>query len=101
MDAQYYTCIEHKIDYMTLDGVVEHLRASHTQLIKRAGALGVQDSHGHMWYCFICDTDPFKDHRSYNSHTAMWTHLRDKHSSILGSIVRLNHELQLVGDELA
>ncbi|PGH30874.1 hypothetical protein GX50_06375 [[Emmonsia] crescens] len=99
MDA-LYTCTEHEIVCMALDGVVEHLRAYHTQLIKRPGALGVQDSHGHMWYCFICDSDPFKDHRSYNSHTAMWAHLQHKHSSILDSIVRLNHELRPVGDEL-
>jgi hypothetical protein len=61
-----------------LEDAIEHVRQHHTSDIRRPGAVGCADSHGHLWYCFGCETT-LKDHRSFNSHEAMWSHLKNCH----------------------
>jgi hypothetical protein len=79
-------CIHHE-EYFGLQGAIEHLRRFHVSFINRPGRPGEIDTHDHMWYCFDCRS-AFKDHRSYNSDTAMWSHLTDSHSDIVLDIVR-------------
>lgn len=62
------------------DEIVEHIRKKHSFTgIRRPHAVGVPDSHNHIWYCFDCETD-LKYHRSFDTHWAMLQHLRDLHS---------------------
>lgn len=69
-----------KEKFHDLGETIEHLRNDHKlSFIKRPFGLGVSDSHGHVWYCFQCNTDFGKDHRSYQSDQAMWDHLNNKH----------------------
>ena len=62
------------------DDAIEHIRKcfNNGYFIRRPGAVGVSDSHGHIWYCFSCETKT-KNHRSFNSDAAMWQHLNDCH----------------------
>eukprot|EP00979_Chaetoceros_neogracilis_P018425 scaffold10589_cov224-Chaetoceros_neogracile.AAC.2 len=53
---------------------IDHVRAHHNNDIRRPGAIGCSDSHNHLWYCFDCETN-WKDHRCFNSHEAMLSHL--------------------------
>jgi hypothetical protein len=42
-----------------------HLRRDHEPYhIKRPHAVGVSDSHGHVWYCHACEGKLGQDHRS-------------------------------------
>ena len=82
-----YTCMDHGEAFMGEAGVIEHLRGSHTDFIKRPGRLGTTDSHGHIWYCFECE-GPLNDHRSYDSDIAMLNHLNQCHEDVMESITR-------------
>ena len=92
---ELYTCTEHDQDFRTLADVLEHLRKRHASLIRRPASLGIPDSHGHLWYCFYCESD-FNDHRSYNSDKAMFDHLRRRHSDVTDSIRRRTRDEFLV-----
>jgi hypothetical protein len=71
-----------------LGEVIEHLRRDHEPSeIKRPHALGVSDSHGHVWYCFGCATRYSKDHKSFDSDHAMWSHLGRYHTNWLENII--------------
>lgn len=88
MSVQYQCTIHPFETEITLDGLIEHLRrVHHLGFIGRPGALGATDSHGHMWYCFECESD-IKDHRSFDSDKAMWNHLQQRHFYSLDDIVR-------------
>lgn len=64
-----------------LDEVIEHLRKKHKRsFIKRPQGLGISDSHGHVWYCFDCEADTGKDHKSFKSGKDMWNHLNSCHN---------------------
>ena len=82
-----YNCIEHHQDFDSLANMVEHVRRYHASFIIRHGRLGSLDNHGHMWYCFGCYR-PLSDHRSYNSHGAMWDHLIASHETVVEIMVR-------------
>lgn len=70
-----------------LGEIIEHLRGIHMRsFIVRPQRLGVPDWNGHVWYCFLCETKSGKDHRSFNTHDAMWKHLSDKHDHDLDNI---------------
>jgi hypothetical protein len=59
-----------------LGQVIDHLRGVHGwRFIRRPYALGFSDSHGHLWYCFGCDTKLGKGHKSFRSDKAIWDHL--------------------------
>ena len=76
------TCFSKNDTFDDLGDVLEHVRSSHDghRFFKRPHALGVADSHGHLWICHICeDRKTYKDHRSFNSHLAMWQHQSDRH----------------------
>lgn len=82
--SQLYTCEDWLCQNdQDLDGVgevIEHLRTKHgLSFIRRPQSLGVADSHGHIWYCFDCETKMGKNHKSFQSHTAMWDHLNACH----------------------
>jgi hypothetical protein len=63
-----------------LGETIEHLRRDHQPSnIKRPQALGVSDSHGHVWYCHACKGKLGQDHRSYDSDQAMWDHVNQCH----------------------
>ena len=63
-----------------LGEIIEHLRRDHKPHdIKRPHALGVSDSHEHLWYCFACRGKLGEDHRSYDSDQAMWQHIKQCH----------------------
>ena len=68
-------------EYLSTQGAaIDHLRGSHRfTWIRRPHAVGVADNHGHVWYCFKCLGKWGQDHRSFDSHRAMWDHLCDKH----------------------
>jgi hypothetical protein len=76
-------------DFAGLQEVIEHLRGCHVSFIGRPGSPGQVDGHGHMWYCFDCDSCTFSNHRSYDSDKAMWDHLNQNHDAITDCIVRL------------
>ncbi|KAE8346203.1 hypothetical protein BDV24DRAFT_124458 [Aspergillus arachidicola] len=82
-----YTCTQHDQDLWTQADVNEHLRKHHAGFIWRPASLGIPDSHGHLWYCFGCESQ-FNDHRSYNSDNAMFDHLRQRHADVTDSIRR-------------
>ncbi|KAE8135277.1 hypothetical protein BDV38DRAFT_252924 [Aspergillus pseudotamarii] len=90
-----YACTEHDQGFWTQADVNEHLRKQHTSFIKRPARLGIPDSHGHLWYCFGCESQ-FNDHRSYGSDKAMFDHLRRSHSDVTYSIRRRSRDEFLV-----
>jgi len=74
-------------DLYSLSEVIEHLRTKHRiPFIRRPQRLGVPDSHGHVWYCFDCEAKSGKNHRSFQSSKAMWSHLNDRHDYQLDMI---------------
>lgn len=67
--------------------IVEGCRKISPAEIRRPGRLGQIDRHGHMWYCFAIPCEPaHKDHRSFDSHSAMLRHLQDRHNALLDVI---------------
>lgn len=82
-----YTCAEHGNDFRDRRAVIEHIRGSHVSFIRRPGRPGEFDTHGHIWYCFDCESRNFNDHRSYNSDNAMWGHLTQAHNYVFDSIM--------------
>jgi hypothetical protein len=75
-------CDEHDIEISDLGQAIEHIRAKHVSFIRRPGRLGQMDGHGHYWYCYDCGSW-LKDHRSFDSDRAMWSHLKASHSDIM------------------
>ena len=61
---------------------VEAVRKEHPHDIRRPAALGYTDSHGHVWYCFMCQNHT-KNHQSFDYHQDMLAHLRDWHSELM------------------
>eukprot|EP01083_Nonionella_stella_P205404 748015_1 len=61
-----------------LGDIIETMRKSRRSMIRGPGNLRIPDNHGHIWYCFECET-PMKNHRSFNSHEAMYAHIQSKH----------------------
>jgi len=80
--SQLYACedqlCQHDLNLYYLDEIIEHLRKKHLSFIRRPRALGSRDSHGHLWYCYRCETE-IKDHRSFQSNKDMWKHLNSCH----------------------
>lgn len=76
-------CDKHNKEIADVGEAIKHLRAKHVGFIGRPGRLEEMDTHGHCWYCFDCGS-LLKDHRSFNSDDAMWSHLKDRHSNIMG-----------------
>lgn len=76
------TCDEHDKEIADMGEAIEHLRPKHVSFIRRPGCLGEADTHGHYWYCFDCGSG-LKDHRSFNSDKAIWSHLKNRHSYIM------------------
>lgn len=65
---------------MDIVNLLEAVRRAAPSTFKRPGAIGVTDSHGHMWYCFDDMCGPtHKNHRSFDSHQAMLQHLKARH----------------------
>lgn len=90
MEEQLYTCNDRicrdsEVLY-DVGEVIEHLRRKHKLLFSRQRGLGSPDRHGHIWYCFYCKTKTGKNHRSFDSHKAMWDHLNDRHDDMLDTI---------------
>jgi hypothetical protein len=81
-----YNCTKHNQDFDSLANMVEHVRRYHASFIIRHGRLGSLDTHGHMWYCFACDR-PFSHHRSYDTHKALWDHLKASHETEVETMV--------------
>jgi hypothetical protein len=80
-----FTCLVHS-DYMeSQDSLIEHLRRHHAGFISRPGPVGYSDTHGHMWYCFDCESVN-NSHRSFDSSQAMLDHLRRCHGWIMDGI---------------
>jgi hypothetical protein len=80
---QLYYCQGQGCDYgpYQLDETIEYIRSKHQlYFIQRPNKVGVPDLHGHLWYCFKCDTRMGKGHRSYQTHKAMWDHLNHCHN---------------------
>ncbi|KAF2210294.1 hypothetical protein CERZMDRAFT_121893 [Cercospora zeae-maydis SCOH1-5] len=70
-----------------LGEVLDHIRSTHRNgFVKRPSALGTPDSHGHRWYCFRCIGKLGKDHKSFDTHRAMWDHLNAAHDCCLDTI---------------
>ena len=90
------TCSFCSEKFCDLENAIEHVRkcSNHSLDIRRPGAVGDSDSHGHVWYCFECETD-WKDHRSYNSSEAMYQHLIDCHACGLVHIDKLLDRLDV------
>jgi hypothetical protein len=87
--SQSYVCTNQRCkerELQDLGEVIDHLRTHGGILISRPAALGVSDSHGHLWYCFSCETNLAKDHRSFRSDRAMWDHLNACHGHMLHGI---------------
>jgi hypothetical protein len=78
-----YTCTEHGEDFWVMDEAIEHLRRYHASFIRRPERLRAADSHGHIWYCIDCEYRNLNNHRSFDSHKAMWNHLQCRHGLIL------------------
>lgn len=76
---------ENTLDLYTQGEALEHLRDKHIPFLSRPQGLGVADGHGHIWYCLKCET-LLKDHKSFDSHNAVWDHLRSSH----------NHEIECI-----
>ena len=90
-----YTCMECGKQMYCTEDVIEHLRKKKCFKyapvdIRRPNALGEEDSHGNVWYCFSCTTSR-KDHRSFQSEEAMLQHLMACHSP---NIKRGHHSCQ-------
>ena len=92
----------HSFSSSNLGGILEHLRREHQPYnIKRPNPLGVSDAHGHLWgcssgvrdsdgnlwYCFACTGAYGKDHKSFGSDHATWSHLQQCHGHWLKDIV--------------
>lgn len=77
-----YTCRFHDEDFESMGDAIEHIRRRHVSFIRRPGRVGCSDSHGHIWYCFDCETK-INYHRSFDSDSAMWSHLKDRHCNLL------------------
>jgi hypothetical protein len=60
---------------MLLEDAIEHVRKEHTS-IRRPGAVGC--AIGIFMVLQVCET-ALKDHRGFNSHEAIWNHLKDYH----------------------
>jgi hypothetical protein len=92
--SQSYMCTDQRCYELSLwnkGEVIEHVRTTHREKwIIRPAALGVSDSHGRLWYCFNCETRLGKDHRSFQSDEAMWSHLNDCHDSVLDMISKMD-----------
>lgn len=90
---EYYCtlCVKHGGYYLGVQSAIEHLRRFHVSFIGRPGETNSQN---HMWYCFDCDSD-YKDHRSYNSDNAMWSHLEARNDV---TCWMLPIDLKYVGD---
>jgi hypothetical protein len=56
--------------------LAKHIRNKHGVDMRCTGQSC--DSHGHVWYCFKCET-LLKDHRSFNSDNAAFDHVLDCH----------------------
>lgn len=87
--SQSYVCTDtacYDLYLDTLGETIDHLRGVHGRTsIHRPHAVGVPDSRGHLWYC-KCLGRLGKDHRSFNSHRAMWDHLNSKHDEWLETL---------------
>jgi len=88
---QLYSCedqlCQYDQDLDSHDVLIEHLRKKHKlSFIKRPYGLGSPDRHGHVWYCFRCETKTGKDHRRFQSDKAMWEHLNRCHDNELDKI---------------
>lgn len=76
-----------------LGEVIQHLRTKHDerQFIKRRpGPLTSDDPHGEgggVWYCVKCGGHPGEKYRSFDSHQALWNHLRLFHAIVTDKIV--------------
>ncbi|KAL3474740.1 hypothetical protein BJX99DRAFT_174402 [Aspergillus californicus] len=82
--ATYETYETHDNNYGKLSDAIEKIRKKYPDVVRRPGRVGDVDSHGHMWYCFYCQRGVMmRQHRSYDSHRAMWDHLRLSHSEFL------------------
>lgn len=82
-----WTCIDHGKDLKGIQQTIEHVRRYHASFIRRPGRLGDFDTHGHMWYCFDCESRTLNDHRSYDSDRAMWNHLQQSHTTVVDCIM--------------
>lgn len=62
--------------------MLNHIRRCyrHRVDLRHSNHLGEEDAHGHLWYCFSCEDKTGKDHRSFDSHQAMYDHLTAVHS---------------------
>eukprot|EP01084_Bolivina_argentea_P067176 122397_1 len=69
----------HNMKLYKLGYEIEKLRIDYPHSIKRPSAVGMADSHGHIWYCFACETI-VNYHRSFDTHQAMYNHLKSNHS---------------------
>jgi hypothetical protein len=88
-----YKCTDQRCNELYLwnkGEVIEHVRTHGEISIDRPAALGVSDNHGHLWYCFNCETKLGKNHRSFQSDEAMWSHLNDCHDSVLDMISKMD-----------
>ena len=81
------TCTQHPQYLSDLQEAIEHIRVYHLSSITRPGRPGTVDTHGHMWYCWACESRSLKDHRSFDANEAMWEHLRSRHCDIAACIV--------------
>ena len=77
-NSKYESCAT---TFETIEDAIEHARKDHID-IRRPGAVGCSDSHGHVWYCFSCETD-WNDHRSFDSHEAMFRRMRECHPGVI------------------
>lgn len=69
---------------MDIVNLLEAVRRDAPSTFRRPGAIGVTDSHGHMWYCFDDMSEPpHKNYRSFDSRQAMLQHLKARHQSLL------------------
>ncbi|OJJ45028.1 hypothetical protein ASPZODRAFT_134461 [Penicilliopsis zonata CBS 506.65] len=80
-----YTCADHGDYFWSAAEILEHLRDHHASFIGQPGLPGVMDSHGHIWYCFECESHSTK-HRGFDSDQAMLDHLKQRHGNIMSSV---------------
>jgi hypothetical protein len=81
-------------NFSDLEYAIEHVRKQHNNDIRRPGAIGCTDSHGHLWYCFGCET-ALKDHKSFDSDEAMMAHLTACHEKCITHIDNLSHSMDI------
>jgi hypothetical protein len=91
--SQTFVCTHQTCNELYLGNlgvVIDHIRGTHGgwTVIRRPSSLGNPDSHGHLWYCFGCETKLGKDHRSFRSDKAIWNHMNACHDSLLDNIRR-------------